>query len=52
MGEGGVWMSLIRVAGSELLRAIGGWGYAAALVAIELARLVADRVRSRTHVGL
>mmetsp|Transcript_7912 Transcript_7912/g.25392 ORF Transcript_7912/g.25392 Transcript_7912/m.25392 type:complete len:280 (-) Transcript_7912:196-1035(-) len=39
-------------AGSELLRAIGGWGYAAALVAIELARLVADRVRSRTHVGL
>ena len=27
-------------------------GYATALAAVQLARLVADRVRARTHVGL
>lgn len=33
-------------------RALAGWTYAAALVAVEAARIFADRVRSRTHVGL
>lgn len=34
------------------LRAAGGWGYAGAMVSIQGARLMADRVRQRTHVGL
>ena len=37
---------------SALLRAAGGWSFASAMVAIQVARLVADRVRQRVHVGL
>ena len=33
-------------------RAVAGKAYATALAAVQLARLVADRVRARTHVGL
>lgn len=38
--------------GPESCRALGGRAYAVAIVAIQAARLLADRVRRRVHVGL
>ena len=38
--------------GPTRLARVCGWSFAAALAAVEVARLVADRVRERTHVGI
>ena len=44
--------ALGALAPSAAARAAAGKCYAVALAAVQLARLVADRVRARTHVGL
>ena len=44
--------ALGALAPSAAARAVAGKCYAVALAAVQLARLVADRVRARTHVGL
>ena len=44
--------ALGALAPSAAARSVAGKAYATALAAVQLARLVADRVRARTHVGL
>ena len=44
--------ALGALAPSAAARSVAGKCYATALAAVQLARLVADRVRARTHVGL